>query len=30
LQAELVAGKGANRFQVDGVRNDTGAKFVKP
>jgi protease YdgD len=30
LQAELVAGKGATRFQVDGVRNDTGAKFVKP
>ena len=30
LRAELVALKGAGRVQVDGVRNDTGAKFIKP
>jgi protease YdgD len=30
LRAEMVALKGAGRVQVDGVRNDTGAKFIKP
>ena len=30
LRAELVVLKGAGRVQVDGVRNDTGAKFIKP
>jgi|TARA_B110000902_G_scaffold167604_1_gene191249 V8-like Glu-specific endopeptidase len=30
LRAELVAQKEASRIQVDGVRNDTGAKFIKP
>jgi V8-like Glu-specific endopeptidase len=30
LQAELIALKDANRIQVDGVRRDTGAKFIKP
>jgi protease YdgD len=30
LRAEMVADKGSNRILVDGVRNDTGAKFIKP
>jgi protease YdgD len=30
LLAEMVADKGSNRILVDGVRNDTGAKFIKP
>ncbi len=30
LRAELVAAKEASRVRVDGVRNDTGAKFIKP
>lgn len=30
LRAEMVASKGSSRFQADGERNDTGAKFIKP
>ena len=30
LRAELVAAKEASRVRVGGVRNDTGAKFIKP
>ena len=30
LRAEMVADKGSNRILVDGVRHDTGAKFIKP
>lgn len=30
LRAELVIEKGASRIRVDGLRNDTGAKFIKP
>ena len=30
LRAEMVADNGLNRILVDGVRNDTGAKFIKP